>query len=57
MDVFPLARRQVRDKGRFAELLYLYNCKLIDQDRYYYYIEGTGEDLEQLFIHVEMELK
>lgn len=57
MDVFPLARRQVRDKGHFAELLYLYNCKLIDQDRYYYYIEGTDEDLEQLFIHVEMEIE
>jgi hypothetical protein len=57
MDVFPLARRQVRDKAKFSELLYLYNCKLIDQDRYYYYIEGTGEDLEQLFIHVEMEQK
>lgn len=55
--MFPLARRQVRDKGRFAKLLYLYNCKLIDQDQYYYYIEGIGEDLERLFIHVEMELK
>jgi len=45
----------VRDKNVFYDLLYLYNCKVIDKDQYYYYIEGTPENLEELFIHVELE--
>jgi len=55
MDTFPLARNRVRDKDVFYDLLYLYNCKVIDKDQYYYYIEGTPENLEELFIHVELE--
>lgn len=55
METFPMARNRVKDKQVFYNLLYLYNCKVIDQDRYYYYIEGESNNLEQLFIHVEME--
>ncbi len=53
MEIFPLARNQVRDKDRFENLLYLYNCKIVDKDKYYYYVEGESEDLEELFINIE----
>lgn len=55
METFPLARNRVKDRDLLDDLLYLYNCKIIDTDRYYFYIEGESENLEQLFIHVELE--
>ena len=55
MSNFPMSKRHVRDKSEFENLLYLYECRIAGEDQYYYYVEGELENIEQLFIHVEME--
>ena len=57
METFPLARNQVRDKDRFENLLLLYDCRIVDTDQYYYYIEGESENLEELFISIMLKTK
>jgi len=47
MDSIAIAKNEV-DNGNFENTLFLYNCRLINEDNEYYYVEGNSSDLEEL---------
>ncbi len=47
MDSIAIAKNEV-DDDNFENVLFLYNCRLIDEDNEYYYVEGDPSDLDEL---------
>lgn len=47
MDSIAIDKNEI-DDGDFENMLFLYNCRLIDEDDDYYYVEGDSFDLLEL---------
>lgn len=47
MDQIPIPKSEIPDDVDLEALIFLYNCRLIDQDEYYYYVEGEYSNLEE----------
>ena len=47
MESIVIIKNEV-DEVDFENALYLYNCRLIDEDDDYYYVEGDSSDLDEL---------